>query len=125
MMLYEILSDLLTIEDLLFVLKNSSATSEVKSASLTIKQKDKWITLGENDDPAHIHINSEMIKSIKFIQEEKPERISFSVRFFDENNERVLGVFFTKMYDAEKNLIELRKKSFDELSKKYGSLIFL
>ncbi|NIM25613.1 MAG: hypothetical protein GTN35_05495 [Nitrososphaeria archaeon] len=124
-MLYQILSDLIKIEDLLFVVKNSSATSEIRSKSLSIKKHEKWITLGKNDDPAHMHINSEMVKSIEFIQEKKPERTSFSVSFFDNNNDRVLAVFFTKMYDEQKNLNKFRKKIFDDLSKKYGSSILL
>ena len=115
MLLYEILSDLIEIEDLLFIVKNSSATSEIRSNSLSIKKNEKWITLGKNDDPAHMHVNSEMIKSIKFIQEEKPERTSYSVRFFDDNNERVLAVFFIKMYDEQKNLIIYREKIFVDL----------
>ena len=125
MLLYEILSDLIKIEDLLFVVKNSSATSEIRSNSLSIKKHEKWITLGKNDDPAHMHVNSEMIKSIKFIQEEKPERTSYSVRFFDDKNDRVLAVFFTKMYDEQKNLNISREKIFDDLCKKYGSSILL
>ena len=125
MLLYEILSDLIEIENLLFVVKNSSATSEIRSNSLSIKKHEKWITLGKNDDPAHMHVNSEMIKSIKFIQEEKSERTSFSVRFFDDKNDRVLAVFFTKMYDEQKNLNISREKIFDDLSKKYGSSILL
>ena len=125
MLLYQILSDLIKIEDLLFVVKNSSATSEIRSNSLSIKKHEKWITLGKNDDPAHMHVNSEMIKSIKFVQEEKPERTSYSVRFFDDNNERVLAAFFTKMYDDQKNLNPDKEKIFVDLSKKYGSLILL
>ena len=122
-MLFDILSDLLKIDDLLFIVKNSSATSEVKSNSLNIKQKEKWITIGNNEDPAHLHINSEMIKSIQFIEEEKPERTSFSVRFFDESGMRVLAIFFTKMYDEQKNLNPARKKIYQDLQKKYGPII--
>ncbi|MFB5603816.1 MAG: ChuX/HutX family heme-like substrate-binding protein, partial [Candidatus Nitrosomaritimum aestuariumsis] len=98
-MLFEILSDLVCIEDVLLIVKNPSATSEIKTNNLDIKQNEKWITIGNNDDPAHVHINSDMIKSIEFTEEEKPERTSFSVRFFDENHERVVAAFFTKMYD--------------------------
>ena len=120
-MLKEILTDLLNIEDVLFIIKSGGATSEIRSNSLSIRQKDKWITIGENDGPCHMHVNSEIIKSAKFVMEEKPERISFSVRFFDENNERVLAAFFTKMYDDTKTLNQERKKLFDDLFSKYGS----
>ncbi len=123
MLLFEILSDLVKIDDILLIVKNTSATSEIKSNSLNIKQRENWVTIGDNDDPAHMHINSEMIKTIKFIQEERPERVSFSVRFFDGNDERVLAAFFTKMYDDKKNLNFTRKKIYDDLRLKYGPII--
>ncbi len=122
-MLFKILSDLVKIDDILLIVKNSSATSEIKSNSLNIKQRENWVTIGDNDDPAHMHINSEMIKTIKFIQEEKPERVSFSVRFFDGNGDRVLAAFFTKMYDDKKDLNFTRKKIYDDLCQKYGPIV--
>jgi len=102
-MLKEILSDLLQIPDVLFVIKANGAVSEIRSNSLGIRQKEQWITIGENDGPCHMHLNSELVKTAQFITEEKPERTSFSVRFFNENDERLLGAFFTKMYDENKN----------------------
>ena len=123
MLLFEILSDLVKIDDILLIVKNTSATSEIKSNSLNIKQRENWVTIGDNDDPAHMHINSEMIKTIKFVQEERPERVSFSVRFFDGNDERVLAAFFTKMYDDKKNLNFSRKKIYDDLCQKYGLIV--
>ena len=122
-MLFELLSDLLKIDDLLFIVRNAGAVSEVRNNSLSIKQKEKWITIGDNDGPAHMHIDSELIKSAEFVQEVKPERTSFSVKFFNENDERVLAVFFTKMYDDSKTLISERKKVYDQLSQKYSSKI--
>jgi putative heme iron utilization protein len=122
-LLFKILSDVIKIEDVLLIINNTSATSEIKSNSLTIKQREKWITIGNNDDPAHMHLNSEMIKKIEFFQEEKPERTSFSVRFFDLNGERVFAAFFTKMYDENKNLKLARKKVYDDLIQKYGPVI--
>ena len=117
----EILSDLLKIDDILFVIKNGCAISEIRSNSLGIRQKDNWITIGENDGPCHMHINSDFIFKAAFVTEKKPERTSFSVRFFDENGERVLAGFFTKMYDENKNLKTERKRLYDDLFSKYGS----
>jgi putative heme iron utilization protein len=124
-LLFKILSDLVKIDDILLIVKNSSTTSEIRSNSLNIKQRENWITIGDNDGPAHMHINSEMIKTIKFIQEERPERVSFSVRFFDSQGDRVLAAFFTKMYDDKKNLNFTRKKIYDDLCQKYGSIVQL
>ena len=123
MMLKDILSDILSVDDVLMIVKSNGATSEMRSNSLNIRQRDQWITIGDNDGPCHMHINNDMIKSAEFVEEEKPERTSFSVRFFDKNNERVLACFFTKMYDGEKNIKLDRKKLYDGLLEKYGRKI--
>ena len=82
-MLFELLSDIIKIDDVLIITKNIGATCEIRSNSLSIRKKEKWITIGDNDGPAHMHVNSEMVDSAEFIQEQKPDKISFSVRFFD------------------------------------------
>ena len=122
-MLKEILADIIKVDDVLMVVKSNGATIEVRSNSLSIRQKEKWITIGENDGPCHMHVNNEMIKNAEFVIEQKPERTSFSVRFFDEKNERVLGCFFTKMYDENKMIKSQRKKLYDDLHAKYGQKI--
>ena len=122
-MLKEILADIIKVDDVLMVVKSNGATIEMRSNSLSIRQKEKWITIGENDGPCHMHVNNEMIKNAEFIIEQKPERTSFSVRFFDEKNERVLGCFFTKMYDENKMIKSERKKLYDDLHAKYGQKI--
>jgi len=117
-MLLELLSDLVKIDNVLLIVKNTGAVSEVRSP-LTIKQKEKWITIGDNDGPAYLHVNSELIKSAEFIEEEKPERTSFSVRFFDENDDRIIAAFFTKMYDDSKQLIPERNDIYEKLKQKF------
>ena len=120
-MLYDILSDLVKIENVLFIVKSNGAVSEIRSNMLNIRQKEKWINIGENDGPCHMHVNSELIKKAEFVKEQKPERISFSVRFYDENNERVLAAFITKMYDDDMNFIPERLSSYEGLFEKYGA----
>jgi len=122
-LLFELLSDIIKVDDVLLITKNIGATCEIRSNSLTIRQKEKWITIGDNDGPAHMHINSEMIKSAEFIKEQRPDRISFSIRFFDINNERLVAAFFTKMYDESKNLVIEREKLYNSLNQKYSSKI--
>ena len=122
-MLFELLSDIVKVDDVLLITKNIGVTCEIRSNSLTIRQKEKWITIGDNDGPAHMHINSEMIKSAEFVKEQRPDRISFSIRFFDINNERLVAAFFTKMYDESKNLVIEREKLYNSLNQKYSSKI--
>ncbi len=123
MMLLALLSDLVKIDDILIIIRNDCAISEIRSNSLCIRQKEKWITIGDNDGPAHMHVDSERIESAEFVQKVMPERTSFSVRFYDGNRERVMAAFFTKMYDESKTLIPDRKKVYDELNQKYTSKI--
>ena len=122
-MLKDLLSDIVKVDDVLMIVKSNGATIEMRSNSLSIRQKEQWITIGENDGPCHMHVNNEMIKNAEFVADQKPERISYSVRFFDENNERVLACFFTKMYDESKTIKSERKKLYDDLQGKYGSKI--
>ena len=122
-MLFELLSDIVKVDDVLLITKNIGATCEIRSNCLTIRQKEKWITIGDNDGPAHMHINSEMIKSAEFVKEQRPDRISFSIRFFDINNDRLVAAFFTKMYDESKNLVIEREKLYNSLNQKYSSKI--
>ena len=124
-MLKDLLSDIVSVDDVLMVVKSNGATSEMRSNSLNIRQNNQWITIGDNDGPCHMHVNNDMVKRVEFVEEEKPERISFSVRFFDKNDERVLACFFTKMYDENKNIKLDRKNLYDYLLEKYGQKIDL
>ena len=66
-MLYEILSDLVEIKNVLFIVKSNGAVSEIRSNMLNIRQKEKWINIGENDGPCHMHVNSELISLLDFV----------------------------------------------------------
>tara|TARA_B100001245_G_scaffold102154_1_gene74399 strand:+ start:476 stop:850 length:375 start_codon:yes stop_codon:yes gene_type:complete len=124
-MLKDLLSDIVSVDDVLMIVKSNGVTSEMRSNSLNIRQNNQWITIGDNDGPCHMHVNNDMVKRVEFVEEEKPERISFSVRFFDKNDERVLACFFTKMYDENKNIKLDRKNLYDYLLEKYGQKIDL
>ena len=119
-MLKDLLSDIVRVDNVLMIVKSNGATSEMRSNSLSIRQKEQWITIGDNDGPCHMHINSDIIKNAEFVVEEKPERTSYSIRFFDEQGERILACFFTKMYDEDKIIKLDRKKLYDNLQEKYG-----
>ena len=120
-MLKELLSDIIKVDDILIIVRSQGAIIEMRSNSLGIRQKDKWITIGENDGPCHMHIDASNIKEARFIKEQKTDRISYSIRFFDSNGEKQFSTVFAKMYDEKMNLIESRKKLYDDLFQKYGS----
>ena len=120
-MLKDLLLDIIKINDVLIIARSEGAIIEMRSNSLGISQKDKWITLGDNDGPCHMHIDSSMITEARFIKEIKPDRTSYTIRFFDKNGERQFSTVFAKMYDKEMNLNTVRKKLYDNLFQKYGS----
>jgi len=120
-MLKDLLLDIIKINDVLIIARSEGAIIEMRSNSLGISQKDKWITLGDNDGPCHMHIDSSMIAEARFIKEIKPDRTSYTIRFFDKNGEKQFSTVFAKMYDKEMNLNTDRKKLYDNLFQKYGS----
>ena len=120
-MLKELLSDIIKIDDILIIVRTDGGIIEMRSNSLGIRQKDKWITIGENDGPCHMHIDTSVIDEARFIKEQKTDRISHSIRFFDRNGEKQFSTVFAKMYDKEMNLDASRKKLYEDLFQKYGS----
>ncbi len=118
--LYGLLAQIRKVDDVLFVIKSGGATAEIRSNLLAIRQSGKWITLGSNDGPAHMHVNAEQTAYAEFVQEQKPERTSFSVRFYGDGGERVLAAFFTKMYDESGSIIPWRKRAYTEILQKYN-----
>lgn len=120
-MLKQLLSDIIKIDDILIIVRQEGAILEMRSNSLGIRQKDKWITLGDNDGPCHMHIDASIISEAKFVTEQRGDRTSYSIRFFDKNGEKQFHAVFAKMYDKQMNLNADRKKLYDDLFQKYGS----
>ena len=120
-MLKDLLSDIIKIDDILIIIRNDGAIIEMRSNSLNIRQKEKWITIGDNDGPCHMHIDSSLITEAQFVQEKRTDRTSYSIRFFDKDGEKRFSTVFAKMYDEKLNLNPQRKKLYDDLFEKYGS----
>ncbi len=120
-MLKDLLSDIIKLDDILIIVRNDGAIIEMRSNSLNIRQKEKWITIGDNDGPSHMHIDSSLITEARFVQEKRTDRTSYSIRFFDKDGEKRFSTVFAKMYDEKLNLNPQRKKLYDDLFEKYGS----
>ena len=120
-MLKDLLSDIIKIDDILIIVRQDGAIIEMRSNSMNLRQKEKWITIGENDGPAHMHIDSSIIAQAHFVEEQKPDRVSYSIRFFDKTGTKQFSTVFAKMYDENKILKQDRKKLFDQIFQKYGS----
>ena len=56
--LQSVLSDVIRVQNVLLIVRSNGAVSEIRSNSLGIRQKEKWITIGDNDGPCHMHSNT-------------------------------------------------------------------
>ena len=120
-LLKDLLSDIVKVDNVLLIVRTSGAISEMRSNSLTLRQKDNWITIGDNDGPGHIHVDTNVIVKAQFMKEQKENKTSYSVRFFDKAGEKIVSAVFSKMYDENMDIKPERVKLFDDLYQKYGS----
>ena len=118
-----LISDILRVPDVLFVVKSGAAVAEIRGDLLNISYKNDWITIGDNDGPAHMHINMPGVSSVRFVRETKPKRTSYSVQLVDDSGERILAAFFTKMYDSEMNLRPDRVRTYESLEEEWGDKV--
>ena len=120
-MLKDLLSDLVQIDNILFIVRTGGAITEMRSNSLNLRQKDNWITIGDNDGPCHMHVDTNTVAKAQFVKEQKENRTSYSIRFFGNQGEKLMSVVFSKMYDDNMNIKPDRIKLYDDLFQKYGS----
>ena len=121
-MLKDLLSDLIQIDNVLLIVRTGGAITEMRSNSLNLRQKDNWITIGENDGPCHMHVDANIVAKAQFVKEQKENKTSYSIRFFDKQGEKLMSAVFSKMYDDKMNIKQDRIKMYDELFQKYGSI---
>jgi putative heme iron utilization protein len=120
-MLKDLLSDIIQIDNILFVVRTGGAITEMKSNSLSIRQKDNWITIGDNDGPCHMHVDTSAVVKAQFIKGQKKDKVSYSVRFLDKDGQKILSAVFSKMYDESMNVNLDRLKLYNDIFQKYGS----
>ena len=119
----ELVSDILDIDSIMFSVNSGSGICEVKSErGLPVRVSDKWLTIGNDDKPWHIHLNLESVTTAKFIIEERQNGMNgYSIRFFDSQGNIIMRANFVKMYDDNGNLISKKYERYDELFTKYGN----
>ena len=120
-MLKDLLSDLVQIDNILFIVRTGGAITEMRSNSLNLREKDNWITIGDNDGPCHMHVDTNTVAKAQFVKEQKENRTSYSIRFFGNQGEKLMSAVFSKMYDDNMNIKPDRIKLYDDLFQKYGS----
>jgi len=120
-LLKDLLSDIVKIDNILLIVRTGGAICEMRSNSLTLRQKDNWITVGDSDGPCHMHVDTSAVTRAQFVKEKKENRTRYSIRFFDKDGEKMASAVFSKMYDEGMNANQDRVKLYDDLFQKYGS----
>ena len=118
-----LICDILLQSDITFSIKNSGGICEARlQENMKFKTRDQWATIGDESSPWHIHININEIASAKFIREfnTSHNRESFSIRFFDNNENLIFRANFSKLYDLNGHLIREKISKFQYLWEKYG-----
>ena len=118
----ELVSDILKIENIMFSISSGSGICEVKcEKDLPVRVSDKWLTIGNDNKPWHIHLNLENVKMAKFIIEERQSGMNgYSIRFYDSQGNIIMRANFVKMYDDDHTLIPKKYDKYNELFIKYG-----
>lgn len=121
-LIYELVSDLLDIDDIMLSVNSGSGICEVRpERGLPVRIKDKWMTIGKEENHWHIHLNLDNVKTARFVTEIRDSGMNgYSVRFFDSKGNIVMRANFVKMYDDNGNLRSANLNIYDELFTKYG-----
>ena len=119
----ELVSDILKIENIMFSISSGSGICEVKcEKDLPVRVSDKWLTIGNEVKPWHIHLNLENVTMAKFVIEERQSGMNgYSIRFYDSQGNIIMRANFVNMYDDDHILIPKKYDKYNELFIKYGN----
>ncbi len=119
----DLISDILDCDDILLSINSGSGICEARiEKGMPFRVRDKWATIGDENRPWHIHLNTEKVKEAKFIQEPRADgKNSYSVRLFDMEGNLSMRANFTKMYDNSGHIIKEKVDKYNEIFRKYGS----
>jgi putative heme iron utilization protein len=120
---YQLISDILSQQDILLSINSGSSISEAKvEKGLPFRIREKWATIGDENRPWHIHLNMDEVVEARFVKEPRSDgRQSYSIRFYDSKGNLSMRANFTGMYDSNGNLVKEKVARFDEMYTKYGS----
>ena len=118
----ELVKDVILLDDIMLSIRSDGAIAEVRLEKNTpFRIKEPWATIGDEKGAWHVHVNIQEVKEAKFIIESNEDgRKRYSIRFFNSENRLVMRVNFTKMYNAENEVIEERLTRYENLFSKYG-----
>ncbi len=118
----DLIKDILLLNDIIISVRSAGAVAELRLDKDTpFRIRDQWATIGDEKGQWHAHINIHEVKEARFIIEDKEDgRKSYSIRFFNSNDDLILRINFLKMYTPEKTIIPENISRYEKLFSKYG-----
>jgi hypothetical protein len=89
----------------------------------------QYATIGDEKGQWHMHVNIVETKEARFVTEEKENgRKSYSLRFFNSDDELIMRVNFLNMYNPQNVIIQESLSQYEKFYAKYGqreTLLFI
>ncbi|MGD1838680.1 MAG: hypothetical protein ACPKPY_11575 [Nitrososphaeraceae archaeon] len=120
-----LINEILLQDNIMFSVKSNGGICEARLLkNMPFKIKNQWATIGDKSTSWHIHINIDKLSKAKFVKEFNPShnKNSYSIRFYDVNDDLIMRVNFVKLYDNNGNLIKEKVSKYDNLFNKFGQL---
>jgi len=118
----EIIKDLLLLDNIMLSVRCQGAVAELRiDHSTPFRIKDQYATIGDEKGQWHAHINIFDTKVAKFVIEQKENgRKSYSIRFFNSDDDLILRVNFLKMYSPENVILHESLSQYEKFHARYG-----
>ena len=121
----ELINEILLQDNIIFSVKSNGGICEARLLrDMPFKMKTQWATIGDENTPWHIHINIDKLSKAKFVKEfnQSHDRDSYSIRFYDVNDNLIMRANFVKLYDKDGSLIPEKVFQYNNLFKKFGQV---
>ena len=118
----EIIKDILLLNNIMLSVRSHGAVAELRIDRTTpFRINHQYATIGDEKGQWHIHVNIVETKEAKFVTEEKENgRKSYSLRFFNSDDELLVRVNFLNMYNPENVTIQESLSQYEKFYAKYG-----
>ncbi|HEU5120230.1 MAG TPA: ChuX/HutX family heme-like substrate-binding protein [Candidatus Nitrosocosmicus sp.] len=118
----KIIKDILLLHNVMLSVRSHGAVAELRIDRTTpFRINQQYATIGDEKGQWHIHVNIVETKEAKFVTEGKENgRKSYSLRFFNSNDELIMRVNFLNMYNPENVLMWESLYQYEKFYSKYG-----
>jgi putative heme iron utilization protein len=126
----ELIKDILLLHNIMLSVRSHAAVAELRIDLTTpFRINHQYATIGDEKGQWHMHVNIVETKEARFVTEEKENgRKSYSLRFFNSDDELIMRVNFLNMYNPQNVIIQESLSQYEKFYAKYGqreTLLFI